>query len=74
MLSRLALGVGLFLLGYALGRKTQDPARAHEHTGTKRIRDTLAEQIDPAKQSRTEPTAEKDPESSRRPSSDREIH
>jgi hypothetical protein len=74
MLSRLALGVGLFLLGYALGRKTQDPANLHAHTGTKRIRDALAEQKDPATQSRTEPTAEKDPESSRRPSSDRAIN
>jgi hypothetical protein len=63
VLSRLALGVGLFLLGYALGRKTQDPARLHEHTGTKRIRDALAEQKDPATRSRTGRTAEKDPES-----------
>ena len=63
MLSRIALGVGLFLLGYALGRKTQDPAHLHGHTGTKRIRDALAEQREPATQLQAERTEGTDPES-----------
>jgi hypothetical protein len=74
MLYRIAVGVGLFLLGYALGRRTQDPADIHEHTGTKRIRDSLAERKDPATQPRAERSEGTDPESWRRPSSDREVN
>jgi hypothetical protein len=41
---RIALGTGLFLLGYALGRRTQHPLSEKQHSGTARIRDALSEQ------------------------------
>ncbi len=57
MFYRIAVGAGLFLLGYALGRGTRHPVSPHEPSGTSRIRDALAEKMG------------QDPQNEERPSS-----
>ena len=42
MLYRVAVGIGLFLLGYALGRRERHPVSKPRHNGTSRIRDALS--------------------------------
>lgn len=48
MFYRIALGAGLFLLGYALGRRVRYPASKPEPSGTSRIRDALSGQMEEA--------------------------
>ena len=54
MLYRIAVGAGLFLLGYALGRRVRYPASKPELSGTSRIRDALSGHMEetPAHQGR----------------------
>ena len=58
MLYRITVGIGLFLLGYALGRRVRHPAVKPGHTGTSRIRDTLAENMEAAPESQAPRTSE----------------
>ncbi len=42
MLYRIAVGIGLFVLGYVLGRGMRHPVLKPEYYETSRIRDTLS--------------------------------
>ena len=61
MLYRIAVGAGLFLLGYALGRRVRNPASKPELSGTSRIRDTLSEQMEEPPEQQDRRTAEPGP-------------
>jgi len=59
MLYRITVGIGLFLLGYALGRRERRPSASKpEYSGTSRIRDTLSGQMAEAAENQTRRTSE----------------
>ena len=58
MLYRIAVGAGLFLLGYALGRRVRYPASTPEPSGTSRIRDALSGQMEEPPEHRDRHSAE----------------
>jgi len=58
MFYRIAVGVGLFLLGFALGRGLRHPVTMAGHSGTSRIRDTLADEMEAAPERQAPRTSE----------------
>ena len=58
MFYRIALGAGLFLLGYALGRRVRDPDSTPEPSGTRRIRDALSGKMEAVPEQQDQHTAD----------------
>jgi len=58
MFYRILVGAGLFLLGFALGRGLRHPVTTAEYSGTSRIRDTLAGELEAAPERQAPRTSE----------------